>query len=74
MVNNEAAIAVLKELWKKYSFKTKEVIFGVDNKYVLVRYADIVRTADKKFQNDVEAQIQQFLPVDKNSVETDYFP
>jgi Tfp pilus assembly PilM family ATPase len=74
LVNNEAAIAVLKELWKKYTFKAKEIIFGVDNKYVLVRYADIKNTDDKKFENDVNAQIQQFLPVDKNSVETDFLP
>ncbi|MDX1358892.1 MAG: pilus assembly protein PilM [Clostridia bacterium] len=74
LVNNEAAIAVLKELWKKFTFKAREVIFGVDNKYVLVRYADIVNNDEKKFENDVEAQIQEFLPVDKNSVETDFLP
>ena len=72
LVNNEAAVAVLKELWKKFGFKSKEIIFGVDNKYVLVRYADIKNTDEKKFAIDVDNQIQQFLPVDKNSVETDY--
>ncbi|MBN2558741.1 MAG: pilus assembly protein PilM [Clostridia bacterium] len=74
LVNPEAAAAVLRELWKKFTFKSKEVIFGVDNKYVLVRYADIKKTDDKKFANDVDKQIQQFLPVDKNSVETDFLP
>lgn len=72
LVNNEAAIAVLKELWKKFSFKAKDIVFGVDNKYVLVRYADINNTDEKKFENDVKSQIQEFLPVDKNSVETDF--
>ncbi len=71
LVNKEAAAAVLKELWKKNSIKTKDIIFGVDNKYVLVRYADI--TSDgRNFGEDVERQIQQFLPVDRNSVEVDY--
>ena len=74
LVNNEAAIAVLKELWKKFDFKAKEIVFGVDNKYVLVRYADIKNTDNKKFEDDVKAQIQQFLPVDRNSVETDFIP
>lgn len=74
LVNPEAATAVLKELWKKFAFKSKDVIFGVDNKYVLVRYADIKNTAEKKISIDVEKQIQQFLPVDKNSVETDFLP
>jgi len=74
LVNNEAAIAVLKELWKKFEFKAKEIVFGVDNKYVLVRYADINNTDNKKFEDDVNAQIQQFLPVDRNSVETDFIP
>lgn len=74
LVNVDAAVAVLKELWKKYSFKSREIIFGVDNKYVLVRYADIKNSGDKKFINDVNKQIQQFLPVDKNSVEIDYLP
>ena len=74
LVNTEAAAAVLKELWEKYSFKAKEVIFGVDNKYVLVRYADIKNSDEKKFGNDVKDQIQEYLPVDKNSVETDFLP
>lgn len=74
LVNTEAAVAVLKELWKKFQFKAKEVIFGVDNKYVLVRYADIKISDEKKFDIDVKEQIQLFLPVDKNSVETDYLP
>ena len=68
-----AATAALADLLKKFSFKSKEVVFGVDNKYVLVRYADIERTSDKGLEKDVEEQIQQFLPVDKNSVVTDYF-
>jgi type IV pilus assembly protein PilM len=73
LVNKEAAAAVLKELWKKNSVKTKDIIFGVDNKYVLVRYADI-NSDGKDFSGDVERQIQQFLPVDRNSVEVDYMP
>ncbi|MFO7611453.1 MAG: pilus assembly protein PilM [Clostridia bacterium] len=69
--NKEAAAAVLKELWKTNSVRTKDIIFGVDNKYVLVRYADI-KSDGRNFSEDVERQIQQFLPVDRNSVEMDY--
>ena len=69
-----AATAALTDLLRKFSFKSKEVIFGVDNKYVLVRYADILKSEDRKLSKDIEEQIQQFLPVDKNSVVTDYFP
>lgn len=74
IVNKEAAAVALRELWKVNSVKTKDVIFGVDNKYVLVRYADIKSSGGKNFKDDVEAQIQQFLPVDRNSVEADYMP
>ena len=69
-----AATAALADLLRKFSIKAKEVIFGVDNKYVLVRYADIERTNEKSLEKDVADQIQQFLPVDKNSVVTDFFP
>ncbi len=74
VVNVQAATAALADLFRKFSMKSKEIIFGVDNKYVLVRYADIIRTSEKNFSKDVDDQIQQFLPVDKNSVVTDYFP
>lgn len=72
IINPDAACAVLEELWKKFSFKAKEVVFGVDNKYVLVRYADIKNSKDRKFADDVKDQIQQFLPVDQTTVELDY--
>ena len=67
-----AATAALTDLLKKFFFKSKEVVFGVDNKYVLVRYADIERVSEKGLEKDIENQIQQFLPVDKNSVVTDF--
>ena len=69
-----AATAALSDLLRKFSIKAKEITFGVDNKYVLVRYADIERSGEKSLEKDVADQIQQFLPVDKNSVVTDYFP
>lgn len=74
VVDVVAATAALSALFRKFSFKCKEVVFGVDNKYVLVRYADIEKTSEKNLSKDVSDQIQQFLPVDKNSVVTDYFP
>ena len=74
IVNKEAAAVSIKELWTVNSVRTKNLIFGVDNKYVLVRYADIKSDGGKTLSEDVEAQIQQFLPVDRNSVEVDYLP
>ena len=74
IVNVQSVTAALADLMRKFAFKTKEIIFGVDNKYVLVRYADIERKDEKDFSKDIESQILQFLPVDKNSVVTDYLP
>lgn len=74
IVNKAAAAVSIKELWTVNSVKTKNLIFGVDNKYVLVRYADIKSDGGKSLKDDIEAQIQQFLPVDRNSVEVDYLP
>ncbi|HPQ46318.1 MAG TPA: pilus assembly protein PilM [Clostridia bacterium] len=74
IVNVQAATAALADLIRKFSIKSKEITFGVDNKYVLVRYADIEKSSEKSLAKDVDEQIQQFLPVDKSSVVTDYFP
>lgn len=74
IVNKEAAAIAIKELFKVNSVKAKNIIFGVDNKYVLVRYADIESDGGKTFKDDVDKQIQQFLPVDRTSVELDYLP
>ncbi|HPJ22106.1 MAG TPA: pilus assembly protein PilM, partial [Clostridia bacterium] len=74
IVNVQAATAALADLIRKFSIKSKEITFGVDNKYVLVRYADIEKSSEKSLAKDVDDQIQQFLPVDKSSVVTDYFP
>lgn len=62
------------QLWRTYKIKSKDVFFGVDNKYVIVRYAEIPGIIDKNFKDKVSSQIQNFLPIDKNTVEIDFVP
>jgi len=64
----------LQIFWKESGFKTKEVYYGIDNKYVLVRFADIPAEVDKNFKTVVMNQIQNFLPVEQKTVEIDYVP
>lgn len=71
ILNKDAAAANLQRLWESESIRTKDIVFGVDNKYVLVRYADI-KSDGRNFKLDLEQQIQKFLPVNRNSVELDY--
>lgn len=64
----------LAKLWNNAGFKTKEAFYGVDNKYVLVRFAEVKAPLDKHFKEAVIAQVQNFLPVDQKTIEMDFIP
>ncbi|MBN2852256.1 MAG: pilus assembly protein PilM [Clostridia bacterium] len=74
ILNVEKVSETIASLWNTAGFKTNEVYYGVDNKYVLVRFADIKAPVDKNFDSAVIAQAQNFLPVDQRTVEMDYVP
>ena len=74
IVDAEQVSSKLSELWNTVGFKSKDVYYGVDNKYVLVRFADIKTDDSTNFKTALLEQVQNFLPVDQKTVELDFVP
>lgn len=64
----------LKELWKEENFRGKDVVIGVANQGVLVRFASFPRVDGKKLDNMVRYQAGDYMPVslEDDSVVFDY--
>jgi type IV pilus assembly protein PilM len=62
----------LRKMWQKAGFKDREVILGVSNQGVLVRYLTIPKVPADKIKNVVNFQAQENLPIPLESVVLDY--
>ncbi len=72
ILQREAVSAALLRMWKELRIKTREVILGVSNQDVIVRFALFPRVAPDKLDNLVRFQAQDFLPIPVDDVELDY--
>ena len=64
--------AALAQLWSKNGFKEKNVILGVSNKDVLVRFANFQKVPEDKLGGLIRHQAQDYLPLSLASVVLDY--
>ncbi len=62
----------LAQLWSKNGFKEKNVILGVSNKDVLVRFANFQKVPEDKLGGLIRYQAQDYLPLSLASVVLDY--
>lgn len=62
----------LKRMWQKAGFKDREVILGVSNQGVLVRYLTIPKVPADKIEKVVTFQAQENLPIPLEGVVLDY--
>lgn len=60
------------KLWSDNKLKNKEVIFGVSNQDVLVRFALFPKVPEEKLSNLIKFQAQEYLPIAIEEVEFDY--
>ncbi len=64
--------SALKELWSKAGLKERNVLLGVFNQGVLVRYITIPKVSPDKIKNAINFQAEEQLPISLSSVVLDY--
>jgi type IV pilus assembly protein PilM len=62
----------LRQLWSDTGFSSREVILGVSNQGVIVRFAAFPKVADKKMDKLIKFQAQEYIPYPIDSVVLDY--
>jgi type IV pilus assembly protein PilM len=72
LLKPEQLTVVLSALWQELNIRTREVLLGVNNQDVIVRFANFPRVAPDKMDNLIRYQAQEFLPIPVNDVELDY--
>jgi type IV pilus assembly protein PilM len=72
VINPELVGQALKKLWSSHGFSSRDVLLGVSNQGVLVRYATFPKVAPDKLNNVIRYQAQEHLPIALSSVVLDY--
>ena len=62
----------LGEMWSSGQVKNRQVLLGISNQGVLVRYATVPRVDPDKLDNVIKFQAQEHLPIPLDSVVMDY--
>lgn len=62
----------LADLLQNGNFKSTDVVVGVNNENVIMRYASFPKVPDDKLRNMVLLQAQEFIPIPVQEMEIDY--
>lgn len=62
----------LAELLQNGNFKSSDVVVGVNNENVIMRYASFPKVPEDKLRNMVMLQAQEFIPIPVQEMEIDY--
>ena len=62
----------LTELLQSGGFKSLDVVVGINNENVIMRYATFPKVDDDKLRNMVLLQAQEFIPIPIQDMEIDY--
>ena len=62
----------LTELLQNGGFKATDVVVGVNNENVIMRYATFPKVSDDRLRNMVLLQAQEFIPIPVQEMEIDY--
>lgn len=62
----------LTELMQSGGFRSTDVVVGINNQNVIMRYATFPKVADDKLRNMVLLQAQEFIPIPVQEMEIDY--
>ncbi len=62
----------LQELWSRHKFRGSEVILGISNQEVLVRFANFPKVPEDKLGGLIRHQAGEYLPIPLPSVILDY--
>lgn len=73
MINQpESVAAALMRLWDEARFKNREVVLGVANQGVLVRFANFPKVPENQLAKVIRYQAQDYLPISISSVVLDH--
>ena len=62
----------LKRLWESSRFKSKDVILGINNQDVIIRFASFPKVPEDKVRNMIMFQAQDFIPVPLEDLQVDF--
>lgn len=62
----------LGELFRNGGFKSTDIVIGVNNENVIMRYATFPQVSSDKLRNMVLLQAQEFIPIPVQEMEIDY--
>ncbi|MEG1834603.1 MAG: pilus assembly protein PilM [Oscillospiraceae bacterium] len=68
----DAFTMALSELLQSGKFKATDVVVGVNNENVIMRYASFPQVPEDKLRNMVLLQAQEFIPIPVQEMEIDY--
>ncbi|MEG1551285.1 MAG: pilus assembly protein PilM [Oscillospiraceae bacterium] len=68
----DAFTIALSELLQSGKFKATDVVVGVNNENVIMRYASFPQVPEDKLRNMVLLQAQEFIPIPVQEMEIDY--
>ncbi|MEG1846770.1 MAG: pilus assembly protein PilM, partial [Oscillospiraceae bacterium] len=68
----DAFTIALSDLLQNGKFKATDVVVGVNNENVIMRYASFPQVPDDKLRNMVLLQAQEFIPIPVQEMEIDY--
>lgn len=66
--------AVLRELWARTRFESKDVVIGVGNQRVIVRELDLPWMPLAQLKSSLPYQVQELLPMSTDDALLDFFP
>lgn len=72
VIKSDVVGEALSRLWAESGIKAGDVILGVSNQDVLMRFAFFPKVPPDKLDNMVKFQAQEFLPIPVSEVELDY--
>lgn len=62
----------LQKLWDSSRFKSKDIILGINNQDVIIRFASFPKVPEDKVRNMIMFQAQEFIPVSLEDLQLDY--
>lgn len=72
IMDPQAVTAALEELWQTCRFRTRDVITGVSNQGVVIRFALFPKVTPGRLDNLIRFQANEHLPVPLDTVYLDY--
>lgn len=72
IVNIDKFKDTLGELWKSHKIKSKDVVLGISNSDIIMRFITLPKMPPNKISNLIKFQASDFIPVNIDDYELDY--